>query len=660
MARNTKPHPITIDLNQFKLRIELKNRIELTLHFNSPSRKFYLSVIALVVNEMKRLGKMTSIPLEGHHDLLALLNETIGGSAGSSETENLLTRIYMKWQHALPNLEEAPLFVVLGKKKGYEEGVGKTYPFTEAEKDSWANLFEYKGSHENVRLKFAIDKIGASLDTIVILYEDSLNAEAWEKFISSLKEKKAQSDKPVSGEPQVATPPPERRRTLSPRRYRWVPLIAAIVVVLGAITLAIWNTYLKRDPGDVASIEKMAFPLPDEPSIAVMPFVNMSGDPKQEFFSDGMTEEVITALSKVPRLFVISRQSTFFYKGKPVKVKQVSEELGVRYVLEGSVQRSADRIRINVQLIDALTGRHLWAERYERDLEDLFVLQDDITMKILTAVRVKLTEGEVAPVYSKYFKGKRGFDCYLKLMEAAKYADRRTIEDNNVARRLNEEAISMCPENPIGYAQLSWVYAVDFTLGNTKSFQETGRKIFEMAKKALAIDDSLPLAHTVLSGTYAYRREYEKAIAEGERAVALDPSGSAAYSAYATALLLACRPEEAIPMFQKAIRLNPNASTTTFVNLGHAFRNAGRFEEAVSAYKKGLQRAPDYIIAHIGLGTTYSLMGRNREARAEAEEVLRINPKFSLDHFAKTGASAYKDQSEIDKIVNAMRKAGLK
>jgi len=183
----------------------------------------------------------------------------------------LLSRIYRKWQHALPNLEEAPLFVVLGRKKGYEEGIGKTYPFSEAEKDIWANLFEYKGSHENVRLKFAIDKIGATLNDIAIIYEDSLNGEAWEKFILGLREKKAESDKRVSQEPEVATPPLERRRTLLPRRYRWVAVMAAIVVALGAITLAIWKTYLKPDPGDVASIEKMAFPLPDVPSIAVMP-----------------------------------------------------------------------------------------------------------------------------------------------------------------------------------------------------------------------------------------------------------------------------------------------------------------------------------------------------------------------------------------------------
>ena len=400
MAENTKPHPITIDLNQFKLHIELKNRIELTLHFNSPSRRFYLSVIAFVVNEMKRQGKMTSIPLEGHHDLLALLNETIGGSAGSSEKENLLPRIYRKWKDALPNLEEAPLFKVLGRKKGYEEGIGKTYPFTETEKDSWANLFEYKGSEENVRLKFAIDKIGATLDDIVIIYEDSLNAEAWERFISSLKEKEGRKSRRQNltnlfqKSLRLQLLRLERKRTLLPGRYRWVALMAAIVVVLGAITLAIWRTHSKPDPDDVASIEKMAFPLPDEPSIAVLPFVNMSGDPKQEFLCDGMTEEIITALSKVPRMFVIARNSTFTYKGKPVKVKQVSEELGVRYVLEGSLQRSGDRVRITAQLIDALTGNHLWAERYDRDLKDIFALQDEITIKILNGVQVKLTTGE--------------------------------------------------------------------------------------------------------------------------------------------------------------------------------------------------------------------------------------------------------------------------
>jgi adenylate cyclase len=384
----------------------------------------------------------------------------------------------------------------------------------------------------------------------------------------------------------------------------------------------------------------------------------MSGDPKQEFFSDAITENIITALSKVPRLFVISGQSTFSYKGKPVKVKQVSEELGVQYVLEGNVQRSTDRIRINAQLIDALTGRHIWAERYEGNLTDLFALQDEITMKILTATQVKLTGWELTSGYSKHFKGKQGLDCYLKLMEADKYRERQNIVDNNMARQLCEEAISICPENPVGYAELSGVYVGDYIFGTTKSPRETLEKAEEIAKKAVAIDDLLPMVHIALGYVYMYKREYDKAMAEGERAVALDPSGSTAHALYAGALMVACRPKEAIPMYQKAIRLNPNTTPMVFRGFGDAFRMAGRFEEAVSAYKKAIQRSPDHIGAHIGLVTTYSLMGREKEARAEAEEVLRINPKFSVDFFAKS--SAIKDQSEINKIADALRKAGLK
>jgi len=202
------------------------------------------------------------------------------------------------------------------------------------------------------------------------------------------------------------------------RQWQMAAFVVIAILVVVAASIAIWKFYVRPSaPLEVAAKEKMAYPLPDVPSIAVMPFVNMSGDPKQEFLSDGITENIITALSKVPRLFVISRQSTFFYKGKPVKVKQVSEEFGVRYVLEGSVQRSTDRIRINAQLIDALTGRHIWAERYDRDLKDIFAVQDEITMKVLTAAQVKLKVGEESLTIAKYFKGKQGLDCYLRYLE---------------------------------------------------------------------------------------------------------------------------------------------------------------------------------------------------------------------------------------------------
>ena len=434
MAENAK-HPIIIDLNQFKLHVDVKNKIALTLHFNSPSRRFYLSLIAFVVNEMKKRGKIIPIHMEEHLDLLALLNESVGGSAGSSERENLLPRIYRKWHLALPNLEEAPLFKVLGRQKGYGEGIGKIYPFTEEEKDCWANLFEYIGSEENVRLKFAIDKIGAGLDDVVILFEDSLNEEAWERFVLSLKGKtderpKTEDIEPILKEPEAPVSPNRKWKITWASRYRWVALIAAVIVVLGAITLAIWKTYLNIAPVKVASVEKMAFPLPDKPSIVVLPFVNMSDDPKQEFFSDGITEEIINALSRVPQVFVIARHSSFNYKGKSIKVQQVAEEMGVRYVMEGSIHREGNRVRIMVQFIDALTGLHLFSERYDREARDFFHLHDDIAMKILTAVRVKLSEGEAAHMIAK---GTKNLDAYLKIMQARELANQYNKETNILA-----------------------------------------------------------------------------------------------------------------------------------------------------------------------------------------------------------------------------------
>ena len=462
MVQSSRPS-IQIDLNEFKLLLHLKSRTKLTLHFNSPSRRFYFSVIALVVHEMKKSGKIKSIPLQEHLDLLVLLNETIGGAAGSSDKENLLHRIYRKWKDALPNLEEAPLFKVLGKKKEEGDGaIGKIYSFTDAEKDEWANLFEHLGSEENVRLKFAIDRIGVGLNETSIIFGDSLNGDAWDQFISSLKKdgkEEPEEEKPepekkeeaVSETPEVPLSFPQEQKISWLTQYRWVFLISMIGIVVGAV--AVWRVYLSSPLMQVASIDRMKYPLPDLPSIAVLPFVNISEDPKQEFICDGMTESIITALSKVPRLFVIARNSTFIYKGKPVKVKQVSEELGVRYVLEGSFQRSGARVRITAQLIDALTGQHLWAERYDRDLKDIFALQDEITIKILTAIQVKLTQGgEVltAEKYAdKYYRGKQGLDCYLKLTEAMGYIHRWNIEDNNLARGMIEEAIAMCPEKPL-------------------------------------------------------------------------------------------------------------------------------------------------------------------------------------------------------------------
>jgi len=659
MAENTKPHRITIDLNEFKLHIELKNRTELTLHFNSPSRNFYLSVIAFIINEMKRQGKITSIPLEGHRDLLALLNETIGGSAGSSETETLLSRIYRKWQHALPNLEEAPLFMVLGKKKGYEEGIGKTYHFTEAEKDSWANLFEYKGSHENVRLKFAIDRIGATLDDVVIVYEDSLNAEAWEKFLSSLKEKKAESDKPIPEKPEVAVPALEKRTALLPSRYRWVALMAAIGVILGTIIFAIWKTYLKPGPGDVASMEKMAFPLPDKPSIAVLPFVELSEDSKQEFLCDGLTENITTTLSKIPELFVIARNSVLVYKGKPVDIKKVAENLGVRYVLEGSVQKSGERIRINAQLIDATSGHHIWSEKYDRDKRDLFALLDDVTRNIAVALQIKLTDGEQARVFHGETKN---LEAWALASQAWDVIQRATKEDVARAKELAEQAVKLDPQYGFAWSLVAWTYFDAVVFGWCASPKEYLQKAIELNQKALKLDKGLFCATAMLGSIYLYQRQYERAIEMGRRSIELGPSIAINYAVLGITLDYAGNFDEAIALGEQAVRLHPFCPIWYLDVLATSYRMAGRYEEALELYRQILTRAQKEAYnpfgAHIGLAEVYSEMGRIQEAHTQAKEILRMAPSFSLGDWSKT--QPFRDAKHLEKRLTALREAGLK
>jgi adenylate cyclase len=441
-----------------------------------------------------------------------------------------------------------------------------------------------------------------------------------------------------------------------PRKWqKLVSILVAILIVVVAVVV-IWRLYLHptRPPVEVASKEKMAFPLPDKPSIAVLPFVNMSGDKEQEYFSDGITEEIITALSKIPHLFVISRQSTFTYKDKPVKVKQVSEELGVRYVLEGSVRKAGDKLRITAQLIDAITGHHLWAERYDRDLKDIFALQDEITLRIISALQVKLEGVERSDLS---VKGTDNLEAYLKLLQSREQAGRFTKEGNILARRYAEEAIALDPKYAGAYLRLSATLIMDLSYGTTESPEQSLRRAEECIQKALALDDSSGEAHAFLGRIYLSKRQYEKAIAEGERALALDPNSDFVQAALAYSLFFAGRFEEAIAMYQKVIRLNPFPVWYSQM-LASSYVQLGRYEEAIKEYKKALHRAPDSAMPHVGLAATYSLMGREREAQDEAAEVLRIDPKFSLEHFAKS--LLYKNQADLDRRIGALRKAGLK
>jgi adenylate cyclase len=433
----------------------------------------------------------------------------------------------------------------------------------------------------------------------------------------------------------------------------------ALVLIAAAAALYLFAFRPTASKTEVASKEKMAFPLPDKPSIAVLPFANMSGDPKQEFFCDGITEDIITALSKIPRLFVIASNSTFTYKGKPVKVKQVSEELGVRYVLEGSVQRSGDRVRITAQLIDTLSGHHLWSERYERDMKDLFALQDEVTLRILTALQVKLVEGEHASFGEKFFGRKQGLDCYLKIWESTYYLRLFSKEGLTKARQIAEEIITRWPENPWGYANSSYTHYIELFSGSTKFPQESLKKAIELSQKAITLDSSNYYAHTLLGLSYCYLKEYDKAISEGERAIDLSPNSSVANGNHAYILTFAGRYKDAIPYYFKTIRINPLISTF-YIGLGNCYLFLDRYEEAAKAYKQAIRLAPDMHIPHTNLASVYMALGREKEARAEAAEVLRINPKFSLDNWERAGRAVFKNQEDINRYISRLRKLGMK
>ena len=400
-------------------------------------------------------------------------------------------------------------------------------------------------------------------------------------------------------------------------------------------------------PGDVGGDLKLL----DKPSIGVLPFVNISGDPD---FSDGITEDLITDLSKISGLFVIARHSVFTYKGKVVRVDQVGRELGVRHVLEGSVRKAGSRVRITAQLVDTRTGGHLWAERYDRELKDIFDLQDEVTQKIVSALAVKLTKGDEDRLAGRYTDNLEAYDYALR---GAEYYSRFTKEASAQAREMFQKAIQLDPDYALAYSRLGLTYLHEWTHRWSQDPQLLERA-FELAQKAIALDDTLPEAHRVLGDVYLYRRQHEDAIAELEKAIAINPNYADAIAGLGDVLNHAGDPEEAIRLVKKAMRLNPHHHVWYFYALGLSYISTERYEEAIEILKRGLIRNPDFIGIHVLLAGLYAEAGRTEEARVEVKEVLRISPDFSLEVLKEK--APVKDQAKLDRLAKALRKAGLK
>jgi adenylate cyclase len=406
-------------------------------------------------------------------------------------------------------------------------------------------------------------------------------------------------------------------------------------------------------PAHVTEAESLP-PLPDKPSIAVLPFTNMSGDPEQEYFADGMVEEIITALSRFKSLFVIARNSSFTFKGKAVDVKEVGRRLGVRYVLEGSVRKAAGKVRITGQLIDAVTGAHIWADRFERDLTDIFALQDEVTVAVVSAIQPKLLQTEIAMAARRRPENLTAYDFFLRALAQFYLATR---EDLAETIRLAHRALELDPRFGLVAAlagvchmqNVLWGYAVDPRFDRKEAVR--------LLRLALSIDDGDPDTIALAAMTSAYMvGDSESEIEMADQAVALNPNSNVAWSIRGQVYRIAGQPEKAVRSFERAIRISPvdPALHRSFSGMGMAFIELRRFDEAIVAGKKARRQNPSYPPAYRCLASAFAHLGRDAEAREAAGHLLEVEPNFTVSALIARGG-----YSNAKLLIEGLQKAGL-
>ncbi|MEJ2170511.1 MAG: adenylate/guanylate cyclase domain-containing protein [Desulfobacterales bacterium] len=453
----------------------------------------------------------------------------------------------------------------------------------------------------------------------------------------------------VAGEPEKEKPVFVRRRPI---------LFGAVVVIVLAVALGIWQFYLRQPSVEAASLEKMAYPLPEKPSIAVLPFENLSGEPEKDIIAIGISENIITALSMIPEIFVISQSSSFTYKGESVKVKQVAEDLGVRYVLEGSFQKTGDQVRVTTQLIDAIKGHYLWADRYDRSMQNLFALQDEIAKRVAIELQVNISEGEIARISQKTDK----FEAWgyaVRAYSLVKNIDRESIYK---ARALAKKAINLDPEYGYAWGTLAATYLIESMVGYSESSAESFKLFAELNKKALKFDPALSCALSNEGFFFLLQRQFDQAIIAGEKAITVNPSDDLPYQKLSYIMRHAGRYNEALTLIKKAMRHNPYYPAYYLHDLASIYRDLGRYEEALATAQQLFVRAQKGEFAlwltHYHLASIYMLLNRERESVEHAKELMKINPKFSLEWVHRWN-SKYKDPADHDNLIEALRRAGI-
>jgi len=443
-----------------------------------------------------------------------------------------------------------------------------------------------------------------------------------------------------------------------PRRY-WrggVLSLMGLATIVGTIVL-VQNLSLKA-PHTHASIppaQNPALPLPDKPSIAVLPFANMSGDREQEYFSDGITDDLTTALSRLPDLFVIARTSALTYKGKALKVQDISQQLGVKYVLEGSVRKADNQVRITAQLVDATTGDHIWAEHYDRALRDIFALQDEIVRRIVTTLNLQLNLTEKGFRVVKRTDNLEAYDYFLRGIEFFEFGD-PTKEANQQARQMFQKAIELDPKYSDAYASLGNVLFVGQLQQWSRDPHGLDRAI-QLEQQSIALDNSNAFAYAIMSQLYNLAQKYDLSIAAAERSLSFDPNSAIGYASMSRTLISSGKPAEALVAAQKAMRLDPSNRDYYSLFEGSAYVAMGNYEQAIPPVKRFLARRSNIVAVRLILIACYVELGRNEEARAETAEVMRINPQFSLA--VRKQRSMFKEPLR-ERLYADMAKAGLK
>ncbi len=445
-------------------------------------------------------------------------------------------------------------------------------------------------------------------------------------------------------------PSPESRA--SPSYHRWI-VVALLTIILLISGVFVWMQSWKRviEP---ASITQMAHPLRDRPSIAVLPFVNMSGDKEQEYFSDGISEDIIIDLSRVSNLEVIARNSSFYYKGRSVKTEDVGRELGVQYVLAGSVRKSGDRVRVTAQLVDSTDARQLWADKFDRKLEDIFALQDEITAKIVSALVVQLSAREKAELALKATRNVAAYDLFLRGRQLDRLGTKEGME---LAQGHYREAIQFDPRFSRAYGALARTLTRAMIWGFTERSAQGLNQALELAQQAVSLDGSSPQTHWVLGYVHLHRHEAEPALSATQRSIELAPNFADGYALLALINNHAGRGQEAIRMINHAMALNPHYTWEYPNILGRGYYNLADYRKAVELFLDALARNEIVGIPRLFLISSYVRLGQLDDAQWEVAQLQTHNPQMTLSQLRRQ--ALIWDKEALERFLSDLEKVGV-